>query len=624
MIAWPVRYGHRRGTDAVSEGADSRQRSHLRPRDLMTRMGIRHALRVAVAGLLSVACASATAAGLPRPAPEVDSGRSARAAVHARHFMVAAANPLAADAGESILAAGGSAVDAAIAVQLVLGLVEPQSSGLGGGAFMLVHDARTRKLVAYDGRETAPAAARPNRFLDAAGRPMAFHAAVVGGRSVGVPGVPRLLALAHREHGKLPWSRLFAPAIALAERGFAVSPRLHRLIASETHFVQPRIRAYFLDADGAAWPVGHVLRNPAYAATLRTLARDGADAFYTGAIADDIVATADGFAANPGDLTRADVAAYRAIAREPVCGPYRRYRVCSMSPPSSGGIAVLQTLAMLERFDVAAMGAETFWSVHFISEAERLAYADRLRFVGDPAFVEVPGGLLDPAYLAARGDMIRSDRVLGHVTAGAPPVRAGQRQVAYADGESPEFPSTSQIVVVDAAGNAVSMTTTIEDQFGSRLMTEGGFILNNELTDFAFLPAGVDGRPVANRVEPGKRPRSTMAPTIVYDAHGRVAMLAGSPGGTAIINYVVKTLVAMIDWGLDPQAAAALANFGNRTGPVELEAQTPVAELAPKLRAMGHVVRINVETSGVQAIARTRHGFVGGADPRREGAVRGR
>src|SRR6185312_12373146 len=298
-------------------------------------------------GLLSVACASATAAGLPRPAPEVDSGRSARAAVHARHFMVAAANPLAADAGESILAAGGSAVDAAIAVQLVLGLVEPQSSGLGGGAFMLVRDARTRKLVAYDGRETAPAAARPDRFLDAAGRPMAFHAAVVGGRSVGVPGVPRLLALAHREHGKLPWSRLFAPAIALAERGFAVSPRLHRLIASETHFVQPRIRAYFL-------------------------ARDGADAFYTGAIADDIVATADGFAANPGDLTRADVAAYRAIAREPVCGPYRRYRVCSMSPPSSGGIAVLQTLAMLERFDVAAMGAETFWSVHFISEAERL------------------------------------------------------------------------------------------------------------------------------------------------------------------------------------------------------------------------------------------------------------
>src|SRR6185312_12462300 len=342
-------------------------------------------------GLLSVACASATAAGLPRPAPEVDSGRSARAAVHARHFMVAAANPLAADAGESILAAGGSAVDAAIAVQLVLGLVEPQSSGLGGGAFMLVRDARTRKLVAYDGRETAPAAARPDRFLDAAGRPMAFHAAVVGGRSVGVPGVPRLLALAHREHGKLPWSRLFAPAIALAERGFAVSPRLHRLIASETHFVQPRIRAYFLDADGAAWPVGHVLRNPAYAATLRTLARDGADAFYTGAIADD--------------------AAYRAIAREPVCGPYRRYRVCSMSPPSSGGIAVLQTLAMLERFDVAAMGAETFWSVHFISEAERLAYADRLRFVGDPAFVDVPGGLLDPAYLAARGDMIRSDRV---------------------------------------------------------------------------------------------------------------------------------------------------------------------------------------------------------------------
>jgi gamma-glutamyltranspeptidase/glutathione hydrolase len=588
----------------------------------MARMSARCGPRLAVLAL-SIACAATAAAPLPH-APEAESGRTARAAVHTRHAMVAAANPLAADAGNAILAAGGSAVDAAIAVQLVLGLVEPQSSGLGGGAFMLVHDARTGKLVAYDGRETAPAAARPDRFLDAAGRPLAFHAAVVGGRSVGVPGVPRLLALAHRAHGTLPWARLFQPAIALADGGFAVSPRLHRLIASEHHFQQPRIRAYFLDADGAPWPVGHVLRNPAYAATLRTLARDGADAFYTGAIADDVVATADGFAANPGDLSRADLAGYRAIARTPVCGRYRRYRVCSMPPPSSGGIGVLQTLAMLERFDVAAMGPETFWSVHFISEAERIAYADRLRFVGDPAFVDVPDGLLDPDYLAARGGEIRSDRVLGHVMPGDPPRHGARAHAAYADGDAPEFPSTSQVVVVDAAGNAVSMTTTIEDQFGSRLMTAGGFLLNNELTDFAFVPAGADGHPVANRVEPGKRPRSTMAPTIVYDAQGRVAMLTGSPGGAAIINYVVKTLVAMIDWGMDPQAAAALGNFGNRNGPLELEADTAVAALAPKLRAMGHAVRISVETSGVQAIARTRDGWVGGADPRREGAVRGR
>jgi gamma-glutamyltranspeptidase/glutathione hydrolase len=602
--------------------ADSAMRAGRRPHDLMARMAFLHAPRIAVV-VAWIACATGGAAWA-QPAPEIGSGRNPRAAVHAAHFMVATANPLATDTGYRILAAGGNAVDAAIAVQLVLGLVEPQSSGLGGGAFMLVHDARRRKLVAYDGRETAPAAARPDRFLDAAGKPMAFHAAVVGGRSVGVPGVPRLLELAHRAHGKLPWARLFEPAIALAEHGFAVSPRLHALIASETHFRQPRIRAYFLDAGGAPWPVGHTLRNPAYAATLRTLARDGAGAFYAGAIADDIVATADGFAANPGDLTRADLAAYRAVAREPVCGRYRRYRLCSMPPPSSGGIAVLQTLAMLERFDLAAMGAETFWSVHFISEAERLAYADRLRYVADPAFVDVPDGLLDPAYLAARGDMIRSDRVLGRVSPGDPPQRAGQPRVAWADGEAPEFPSTSQVVVVDAAGNAVSMTTTIEDQFGSRLMTAGGFLLNNELTDFAFVPAGADGHPVANRVEPGKRPRSTMAPTIVYDAQGRVAMLTGSPGGSAIVNYVVKTLVAMIDWGLDPQAAAALGNFGNRSGPVELEANAPVAALAPKLRAMGHAVKVEVETSGVQSIVRTGGGWVGGADPRREGVARGR
>ncbi len=569
-----------------------------------------------LAGLLAWALASAACA---QPVSEVASGWHDSAPVRARHFMVAAANPLAVDAGYAMLAKGGSAVDAAIAVQLVLGLVEPQSSGLGGGAFMLVRDARNGQLVAYDGRETAPAAAKPERFLDRDGRPLPFHEAVVGGRSVGVPGVPRLLALAHARHGRLPWATLFAPAIALAENGFAVSPRLHTLIASERYFTQPRIRAYFLDADGAPLAVGQRLRNPAYAATLRTLARDGADAFYTGALAQDIVDTANGYAANPGDLTLADLAGYRAIAREPVCGGYRSYRVCGAPPPSSGGIALAQTLAMLAPLDLRAMGAGSLWSVHFISEAERLAYADRDAYVADPAFADVPAGLLDPAYLQTRAALIRSDAVFGYATAGTPP-RVAQAPTA---GAAAEFASTSQIVVVDARGDAVSMTTTIENQFGSRLMTSGGYLLNNELTDFSFVPADAQGRAVANRVEAGKRPRSTMAPTIVLDRAGRVYMLTGSPGGPAIVEYVAKAVIGVIDWQLDPQAAVALGNFGSHNGPTKLESDTAVASLAPKLRAMGYDVSVGHETSGLQAIVRAPDGWIGGTDPRREGVVRG-
>lgn len=576
----------------------------------------RAAALMLAAGAAALACA--------QPAPEVGSGWLTRAPVRTQHWMIAAANPLAVDAGYAMLAKGGSAVDAAIAAQLVLGLVEPQSSGLGGGAFMLVHDARRRTLVAYDGRETAPATARPDRFIGPDGKPLAFFRAVVGGRSVGVPGVPRLLAQAHDRHGRLPWASLFAPAIALAEHGFAVSPRLHTLIASEKHFVQPRIRRYFLDAAGAPWPVGHVLRNPAYASTLRTLAGEGAGAFYEGAIARDVVATADGFAQNPGDLTLADLAGYRVRERAPVCGAYRRYRVCGMPPPSSGGITLLQTLAMLEPFDVRAMGAQSMWSVHFIGEAERLAYADRDVFIADPDFVDVPPGLLDASYLAQRASLIRSDTVFGHADAGDPPRGPREQRTAFGRGAAAEFPSTSQIVVVDGDGNAVSMTTTIESQFGSRLMTAGGFLLNNELTDFSFLPNDASGKPVANRVEAHKRPRSTMAPTIVYDRAGRVFMLTGSPGGSSIVNYVAKTVIGVIDWQLDPQAAVSLGNFGSRNGPTELEAGTPVAALAPKLRAMGYKVRVGRETSGLQAIVRTRHGWIGGTDPRREGIVRGR
>ncbi len=556
------------------------------------------------------------------PAPEMSSGWTDRAPVTSTRWMVAAANPIAVDAGASILKQGGNAVDAAIALQLVLGLVEPQSSGLGGGAFLLLHDARTRKLIAFDGRETAPAAATADRFMHD-GAPMSFFRALSGGKSVGVPGTVRLLETVHRAHGRLPWSALFAPAIALAENGFAVSPRLHALIGQEGKFTQPRARAYFLGDDGKALAIGATLRNPAYAATLRSIAAGGADAFYRGDIARDIVDTANGTPTDPGDLTLADLANYRVVVREPVCDAYRTYRICGMPPPSSGGIAVLQMLKMLEPFDLRAMGPATFWSVHFFSEAGRLAFADRNVFVADPAFFTPPAGLLDPGYLRARSALISPDASLGVAPRGSPPdVAPVARKVALGQDNALDLPSTSHISIVDAFGNAVSMTTTIEYGFGSRLMTRSGFLLNNEMTDFSFAPTD-NGKLVANRVEPGKRPRSAMAPTIAYDRFGQVAIVTGSAGGPAIINHVAKTLIAMIDWDLDPQAAVALPNFGSRNGPTELERGTPVAALEPKLKALGAPVRVLEQNSGLQAIQRTRNGWIGGTDPRREGVVRG-
>ncbi|MEO8506963.1 MAG: gamma-glutamyltransferase family protein [Betaproteobacteria bacterium] len=512
---------------------------------------------------------------------------------------------------------------AAVPVQLVLGLTEPQSSGLGGGALLLWHDARTRRIVAYDGRETAPAAARPDRFLKD-GKPVDFFDAVVGGRSVGVPGVVRLLETMHRRHGRLPWSALFAPAIALAEGGFAMSPRLHQLVGVERHMTQPRLREYFFDANGKVLPVGTTLRNPAYARTLRAIAAGGAAAFYTGDIARDIVETVTQHPFNPGDLTLADLAGYRVVRRDAVCDTYRVYRVCGFPLPSSGGIAVLQMLKMLERFDMAAMEPAGFWSVHLFSEAGRLAFADRSVYAADPAYYAPPSGLLDPAYLRARSALIRTGASMGPALPGDPPERDQRtRRVAWGTSAALDLPSTSHVSIVDRYGNALSMTTTIENAFGSRLMTRGGFLLNNELTDFAFVPEA-DGKPVANRVEGGKRPRSSMAPTIAYDRHGRVAIVTGSPGGSAIINYVAKTLVGIIDWKLDPQAAIDLPNFGSRNGPTELELGTAVAHLAPKLRALGAPVSTIDMTSGAQAIVRTRDGWTGGTDPRREGLVLGR
>jgi len=536
--------------------------------------------------------------------------------------MVAAANPLAAEAGYRILRQGGTAVDAAIAVQLVLGLTEPQSSGLGGGAFLLAHDARTRRLIAYDGRETAPAAATPTRFVAPDGTALDFGAASTGGLAVGVPGVVRLLDLVHRRHGRLPWATLFAPAIALADNGFAISPRLHGLVAGERNF-SPAARAYFLAADGAPRAVGTILRNPAYAATLRRIAYEGAEAFYTGPIAQDIVATVRSDPARPGDLTLADLAQYRVKVREAVCDTYRRWRVCGMPLPSSGGITVLQILKLLEPYPIADMGPVSFWSTHFLSEAGRLAFADRSVYEADPDFYTPPAGLLDSAYLRQRAQLITTGGSLGRVSPGAPPLRVpAARAVAWGAGTAADLPSTSHVAIVDRYGNAVSMTTTIERAFGSRLMTASGFLLNNEMTDFSFVPVE-NGKPVANRIEPGKRPRSAMSPTIVYDRAGRVYALAGAAGGPPIINYVAKTLLGILDWELDPQAAIDLPNVGSQNGPTELEAGTPAAALAPKLAALGHRVAVIPHTSGLQAIVRARNGWIGGADPRREGIVLG-
>ncbi len=575
--------------------------------------------RIAGALLWLGLAASASIAQTLAPAPEAATGRIAKTSGTAQRHMVAAANPLAASAGREILRAGGSAVDAAIAIQLVLNLVEPQSSGIGGGAFLLHWDEVRREVVTLDGRETAPAAAKPGRFLGADGKPMAFRQAVVGGLSVGVPGTVKLLEEAHQRWGKLAWPQVIAPAIALAEQGFPISPRLNGLLTGEAALKSdPRAAAYFYEPDGKAKAVGAVLKNPAFAATLRTVAERGSAAFYEGPIAWDIVATVTGHAGNPGDITLADLSGYRVVAREPVCGAYRVWRICGMGPPSSGAVAVQQMLGILETREMARLGPGTE-AAHWFSEAGRLAFADRALYVADPAFLSVPtAGLIDRDYVRGRASLVSPDRSMGRARAGEPP---NKRALLLAPSDGVEN-GTSHISVIDEAGNAVSMTTTIEDGFGARLMTAGGFLLNNELTDFSFLPEE-DGKPVANRVEPGKRPRSSMAPTLVFDAFGRLYAVVGSPGGSQIIGYVTKTLVALLDWRLDPQQAVDLGNFGSRNGPTELEKGTEAEAWKAALEAKGHEVRLLEMTSGIQAIVKTPEGFVGGADGRREGVAVG-
>jgi gamma-glutamyltranspeptidase / glutathione hydrolase len=586
--------------------------------------------------------------------PEGASGYTPKPGWATKQFAVAAANPLATDAGYQVLKSGGSAVDAAIAVQMVLSLVEPQSSGIGGGAFLL--HASGSKVEAFDGRETAPAAANEKLFIGADGKPMAFNDAVVGGRSVGTPGTVRMLEMAHKQYGKLPWAQLFAPAILLAENGFKVSARLNTLLKDEKFLKNDAVAAaYFYKPDGSPVDVGQTLRNPALAEVLRQIAAKGSSALLTGPVARAIVSKVQGHAGNPGQLALSDLAGYQAKKREPICSDYiannQAYRLCGMPPPSSGAIAIGQILGILGNTNAATLpltsgiggvpgttspAPSADW-LHLYLEAARLAFADRGQYLGDPDFVQPPGGswmsLLAPAYLSERAKLIEQ-QAGGQSMKTAKPGVPGPLKTVYAPmPDQPEY-GTSHISIVDSFGNAIAMTTTIEDQFGSRLMTDGGtgkaggFLLNNELTDFSFAPVDAEGKPVANRVQPGKRPRSSMAPTLVFDkASGQLIMSGGSPGGAMIIHYTAKTLYGVLNWGLMPQQAIDLPNFGSTNGPSLLEEKRFLPATVEALRTRGAEVREMNMTSGLQAITRGQvHGeplWLGGADPRREGLVMG-
>lgn len=591
------------------------------------RTAFKHGIAVLAAAILLPAFVQRTSAQ-PQPAappayesiaPEAQTGRAEKSAVIADQHMVSAANPLAAEAGAQVMAEGGSAVDAAIATALVLNLVEPQSSGIGGGGFMLVWDAAAKKLRAFDGREIAPAGVDRNLFYDAAGKKKPFLDAVVGGASVGVPGLLRMFELVHREYGRLPWARLFDPAIRMAEQGFAVSPRLHALLARDSRLRDnAAARDLFYQADGSPKPIGSLLVNTALADTLRRVAREGAGVFYGGDIAADIVSAVRAVP-NAGALSLADLASYSAVERDPSCIAYRVYRVCTMPPPSSS-IAMLQMLGMLAQYDLPKLQPAGPEAIDIIAQASRLAYADRDFYIGDPDHVRLPAGLLDRGYLRDRAGLIRPGQAAPQPAApGEPPQREGR---LYGRDTAPELPSTSHVSVVDAARNAVSMTVTIENVFGSRQMVRG-FLLNNQLTDFSA-DAVSNGRPVANRIEPGKRPRSSMTPVVAFNADGSLRLVVGSPGGSRIIGYVARTVIGVLDWEQDIQQAIAQPHFLDRNTGLELEAGTPLAALADEMRARGHKVSVGELGSGLQGIEIRSGRLIGGADPRREGVAIGR
>ncbi|MEM6464645.1 MAG: gamma-glutamyltransferase [Pseudomonadota bacterium] len=581
---------------------------------------IRLSLVAALAVLWSHAYAQQAADSV---APEMATGMSSREAVRASSHMVATANPLSTKAGADVLAAGGNAIDAMVAVQLVLGLVEPQSSGIGGGAFLVYYDSDTDRLTTFDGRETAPMAATPTLFQDENGEPLQFFDAVVGGRSVGTPGTLKLLYEVHAAHGSVEWAQLVQPAIDLADNGFEVSERLAMMLEldRERLGLHSETADHFFDADGTPHPQGHLLTNPAYAQTLRLIAENGADAFYTGPLAQMIVYTVkSGIPGNPGVLAIEDLANYRVKERPPVCLPYRGYEVCGMGPPSSGGLTVGQILGILEPFDLASRSPADPETWQLIGDASRLAFSDRGRYMADNDFVPMPTkGLLDRAYLDERASLITPGIALPQddVKAGAP---EWDHAMLLADDESIELPSTTHFSIVDSDGNVVSMTTTIENSFGSRLKT-GGFLLNNQLTDFSFR-SHQDGIPIANRVEPGKRPRSSMAPTIIMK-DGKPYMAIGSPGGSRIIGYVARAIIAHLDWGMDVQTAVNMPHLVNRFGPFDIESGTEAERLAAPLEALGYSVSIRDLNSGLHVIQILQDALIGGADPRREGTVLG-
>ncbi|MES2058230.1 MAG: gamma-glutamyltransferase [Pseudomonadota bacterium] len=531
--------------------------------------------------------------------------------------IVSSADPRASAAGQQILREGGSAADAAMAMMLALTVVEPQSSGIGGGGFLLHHDGKTGKLETINGREKAPMAATPERFLDEDGKPLPYFKAVPGGRSVGVPGNVRLLAMTHAKWGKLPWKALFAPAIKLAEEGYQVTQPMANGIGFVSQYWSkfPDTAKQYLDANGKPLTVGTTVKNPKLAAILRRLADEGPEAFYSGANAEEIVRVTTGASQNPSDMTLADLAAYQAQERPPVCGKYRGYRICGMGPPSSGATTVLQILGMIERFDMKKLGKDSPVAWHLIGEAMLLAYADREKYLGDPDFVDVPvAGLIDPAYVKSRSRLISATKSLGSYEAGTPP-GAKPRTAAIQN----EVPSTTHFVAVDRNGDVVSMTSTVEGPFGSQLLANG-FVLNNELTDFTMAPEK-DGKPVANRVEPGKRPLSSMSPTMVYDAKGKPIFTVGAAGGKTIIMQVAKALIAHLDWNESARDAIGegLIYFNGDT--LVLEQGTGREALKPALEKLGH--KVNIAKLGLKANAAelTVSGWVGAADPRSVGVA---
>jgi len=551
--------------------------------------------------------------------PEAATGLIQKKSVVAQQHMVVEANPYASQAGNNILEKGGSAIDAAIAVQLVLTLVEPQSSGIGGGAFILHWDNKKNKLTTFDGRETAPKAAHSALFLDDKGRKIPWIKAVVGGRSVGAPGVLAALKKAHQQYGKLSWSELFNDAIALAENGFVVSPRLARLVQLEFNpgiRLLPEINNYFFP-NGIAIKAGDVLKNKKLANVYRSLAKNGISPFYQGWLAKKIVDSVQHSKIAPGLLSLEDLANYQPKQLDAVCGPYHQYSICGMAPPSSGGIAIIQMLAMLEEFNLSQYEPNDVEAVHLFTQSSRLAFADRNKYIADDDFVSVPvAGLLNKGYLAQRAKLIKQNRDIGKATAGSP-----DGALVQANDTAFELPSTSHMSIIDSDGNAISMTSSVEMGFGSTVMVEG-FILNNQLTDFSLAPK-INGELIANRLEPLKRPRSSMAPMMVFNKDNSLKLVVGSPGGSRIINYVAQTIIGVLDWNLEPQAAINLPKVTNRNHVTTLENGTAIVSLKDVLESKGHQVSIRDLNSGIHAIEVTSKGLIGGADPRREGKVIG-